>query len=204
MATWITQIITDLGYVGIALLMLLEAVFPPIPSELIVPFAGFAAGEGTLNVFGVILAATLGSLIGMLPWYFVGRLFGLERVKWLADHIGRWFAFNADEIDYAARIFDRWGKPIVLVGRLFPILRTLISVPAGLARMNFLTFALFSAIGMLIWNSVLVGAGYLLHEHYHLVESWLDPLTWLVLIAVVGLYVFRLFTWRPSRASEKI
>lgn len=203
MATWITQIITDLGYVGIALLMLLEAVFPPIPSELIVPFAGFAAGQGQLNFFGVILAATIGSLIGMLPWYFVGRLFGLERVRWLADRIGRWFAFNADEIDYAARIFDRWGKPIVLVGRLFPILRTLISVPAGLAKMNFPTFALFSAIGMLIWNTVLVSAGYLLHEQYDLVESWLDPLTWLVLIAVVGLYVFRLFTWRPSKAGQK-
>ncbi|HEV2516919.1 MAG TPA: DedA family protein [Devosia sp.] len=204
MASWITQIITDLGYVGIALLMLLEAVFPPIPSELIVPFAGFAAGQGELNFVGVIVAATIGSLVGMLPWYFVGRLFGLERVKWLADRIGRWFAFNADEIDYAARIFDRWGKPIVLVGRLFPILRTLISVPAGLAKMNFATFALFSAIGMLIWNTVLVSAGYLLHEHYHLVESWLDPLTWLVLVVVVGLYVFRLFTWRPSRASQKI
>lgn len=204
MATWIIETITSLGYVGIFLLMLLEAVFPPIPSELIVPFAGFAAGEGQLNFLGVILAATAGSLVGMLPWYFVGRLFGLQRVKWLADRIGRWFAFNADEIDYAARIFDRWGRPIVLVGRLFPILRTLISVPAGLARMSFLTFALFSAIGMLIWNTVLVSAGYLLHEHYHLVESWLDPLTWLVLVAVVGLYVFRLFTWRPSRAGEKI
>mgnify|MGYP001142726420 FL=1 len=201
MATWITEIITDLGYVGIALLMLLEAVFPPIPSELIVPFAGFAAGQGQLNVFGVILAATIGSLVGMLPWYFAGRLFGLERVKWLADRIGRWFAFNADEIDNAASLFERWGKPIVLVGRLFPILRTLISVPAGLARMNFPTFALFSAIGMLIWNSVLVGAGYLLHEHYHLVEAWLDPLSWVVLIAVVGLYIFRLFTWRPSRQN---
>lgn len=204
MATWIIETITSLGYVGIFLLMLLEAVFPPIPSELIVPFAGFAAGQGQLNFLGVILAATAGSLVGMLPWYFVGRLFGLERVKWLADRIGRWFAFNADEIDYAARIFDRWGRPIVLVGRLFPILRTLISVPAGLAKMNFLAFALFSAIGMLIWNTVLVSAGYLLHEHYHLVESWLDPLTWLVLIAVVGLYVFRLFTWHPSRAREKI
>ena len=204
MATWIIETITNLGYVGIFLLMLVEAVFPPIPSELIVPFAGFAAGEGTLDFLGVILAATLGSLVGMLPWYFVGRLFGLERVKWLADHIGRWFAFNADEIDYAARIFNRWGRPIVLVGRLFPILRTLISVPAGLAKMNFLTFALFSGLGMLIWNTVLVSAGYLLHEHYHLVESWLDPLTWLVLAAVVGLYILRLFTWRPSRASEKI
>jgi membrane protein DedA with SNARE-associated domain len=204
MATWIIETITNLGYVGIFLLMLLEAVFPPIPSELIVPFAGFAAGQGQLSFLGVILAATLGSLAGMLPWYLVGRLFGLARVKWLADRIGRWFAFNADEIDYAARIFDRWGRPIVLVGRLFPILRTLISVPAGLARMNFLTFALFSGLGMLIWNTVLVSAGYLLHEHYHLVESWLDPLTWLVLVAVVGLYILRLFTWRPSRASEKI
>lgn len=201
MANWIVQTITELGYLGIALLMLLEAVFPPIPSELIVPFAGFATGQGQLNFVGVILAATAGSLAGMLPWYFAGRLFGLERVKWLANRIGRWFAFNADEIDYAARIFERWGKPIVLAGRLLPILRTLISVPAGLAKMNFATFALFSAIGMLIWNTVLVTAGYLLHEHYHLVEGFIDPLSWLVLIAVVGLYVFRLFTWRPSRAA---
>lgn len=200
MADWIIQTITDLGYLGITLLMLLEAVFPPIPSELIIPFAGFAAGQGQLNFVGVVLAATLGSLIGMLPWYFAGRLFGLERVKWLADKFGRWFAFNADEIDYAAAIFARWGRPIVLVGRLFPIIRTLISVPAGLAKMNFLAFALFSAIGMLIWNTVLVTAGYLLHEHYHLVEAWLDPVTWLVLIAVVGLYIFRVITWKPSGA----
>jgi membrane protein DedA with SNARE-associated domain len=199
-ADWIIQTITDLGYLGITLLMLLEAVFPPIPSELIIPFAGFAAGQGQLNFVGVVLAATLGSLIGMLPWYFAGRLFGLERVKWLADKFGRWFAFNADEIDYAAAIFARWGRPIVLVGRLFPIIRTLISVPAGLAKMNFLAFALFSAIGMLIWNTVLVTAGYLLHEHYHLVEAWLDPVTWLVLIAVVGLYIFRVITWKPSGA----
>jgi membrane protein DedA with SNARE-associated domain len=181
--------------------MLLEAVFPPIPSELIIPFAGFAAGQGQLNFVGVVLAATAGSLIGMLPWYFAGRLFGLTRVKWLADKFGRWFAFNADEIDYAASVFARWGKPIVLVGRLFPIIRTLISVPAGLAKMNFAAFALFSAIGMLAWNTVLVTAGFLLHEHYHLVEAWIDPLTWLVLIAVVGIYVFRVVTWKPSRTS---
>jgi membrane protein DedA with SNARE-associated domain len=198
MADWIIQTITDFGYVGITLLMLLEAVFPPIPSELIIPFAGFAAGQGTLDFVGVIVAATLGSLLGMIPWYFLGRLFGLERVKWLADRFGRWFAFNADEIDYAAKLFDRWGRPIVLAGRMLPIIRTLISVPAGLAKMNFLTFALFSAIGMLLWNIVLVSAGYLLHEHYHLVEAWLDPLTWVVLAAVVGIYIFRVFTWKPS------
>ena len=129
---WVTSVVETLGYGGVAFLVALENLFPPIPSELIVPFAGFAAGQGQLNFVGVVVAATIGSLVGMLPWYFIGRLFGLERVKWLADRIGRWFAFNADEIDYAARIFERWGKPIVLVGRLFPILRTLISVPAGL------------------------------------------------------------------------
>jgi len=201
MAAWITQTITDLGYLGIMLLMLLEAVFPPIPSELIIPFAGFAAGEGRLDFFLVILAATAGSLIGMVPWYLLGYLFGLERVKWLADRFGRWFAFNADEIDLAAKLFARWGRPIVLAGRLFPIIRTLISVPAGLAKMPFPQLALWSALGMLLWNTVLVTAGYLLHEHYHLVEAWLDPLTWVVLIAVVGIYVFRLFTWKPSAGA---
>lgn len=199
MSAWITETITSLGYLGIVLLMLLEAVFPPIPSELIIPFAGFAAGQGELDFVLVILSATLGSMLGMIPWYLIGRLFGLERVKWLADRFGRWFAFNADEIDLAARIFERWGKGIVLVGRMLPIIRTLISVPAGLAKMHVVAFAVFSAIGMLLWNTLLVSAGYLLHEHYHLVEAWLDPLTYVVIAAVVGLYVFRLFTWKPSR-----
>jgi membrane protein DedA with SNARE-associated domain len=200
LAAWITETITSLGYLGIILLMLLEAVFPPIPSELIIPFAGFAAGQGQLDFVLVILSATFGSLLGMIPWYLIGRLFGLDRVKWLADKFGRWFAFNADEIDLAARIFARWGWGIVLVGRMFPIIRTLISVPAGLARMNLVVFVLFSAIGMLLWNTLLVTAGYLLHEHYHLVEQWLDPLTYVVIVVVVGVYVLRLFTWKPSRA----
>lgn len=199
MSEWIVQTITDFGYLGITLLMLLEAVFPPIPSELIIPFAGFAAGEGRLDFASVVVAATAGSMLGMIPWYLAGRLFGLERVRWLADKFGRWFAFNADEIDFAARIFARWGRPIVLAGRLFPIIRTLISVPAGLAKMHAVSFALYSMIGMLIWNTVLVTAGFLLHEHYHLVEAFIDPLTYVILIAVIGIYVFRVVTWKPSR-----
>jgi membrane protein DedA with SNARE-associated domain len=197
---WIVNTIAEFGYFGIVLLMLVEAVFPPIPSELIIPFSGFAVSQGRLDFVLVVLSATAGSLLGAVPWYLAGRLFGLERVKWLADRIGRWFAFNADEIGYAAKIFARWGAIIVLVGRLFPILRTLISVPAGLAKMPVWSFVLFSALGMLIWNTVLVSAGYLLHEHYHLVEAWLDPVTYVVLGLVVALYLFRLITWRPSRA----
>jgi membrane protein DedA with SNARE-associated domain len=197
---WIVNTIAEFGYLGIVLLMLVEAVFPPIPSELIIPFSGFAVSQGRLDFVLVVLSATAGSMLGAVPWYLAGRLFGIERVKWLADKIGRWFAFNADEIGYAAKIFDRWGGAIVLVGRLFPILRTLISVPAGLARMPVWSFVLFSALGMLIWNTVLVSAGYLLHEHYHLVEAWLDPVTYVVLGLVVALYLFRLITWKPSRA----
>src|SRR6218665_707549 len=179
--------------------MLLEAVFPPIPSELIIPFAGFAAAKGDLSFWGVLAAASLGSLAGMVPWYLAGRLFGLARVKWLADRYGRWLTLNAAEIDMATAWFVRFGPAIVLFGRLLPIIRTLISVPAGLARMPPLAFVTASAIGIGLWNTVLVSAGYIFHEHYHLVEQWLDPLTFLVMGGVVALYVFRLVTWSPSR-----
>lgn len=201
MAHWIIETITNSGYVGVFLLMLVEAVFPPIPSELIIPFAGFSAAQGHLDFVGVVIAASLGSLAGMVPWYLAGRLFGLGRVRSLADRFGRWFTLNADEIDTATGFFRRFGPWIVLFGRLLPIIRTLISVPAGLARMPVPLFFGASLVGVLIWNTVLAGAGYLMAEHYDLVEKWLDPLTLVVLVAVAALYVFRLFTWRPSRSS---
>lgn len=200
MSDWIISIIGDFGYAGIFLLMVLESLFPPIPSELIIPFAGFSAAKGTINPFGVIAAATAGAVTGMIPWYLVGRLFGLERTRRLADRFGRWLTVNAGEIEYAERVFRRRGPIIVLAGRLLPIIRTLISIPAGIAKMPAPLFLAASATGALIWNTILVGAGYILNEHYELVEGYLDPLTILVIAAVVLLYVFRLVTWRPSRA----
>lgn len=198
MTAWIIETITQLGYVGIFMLMLLEAVFPPIPSELIIPFAGFSAQQGDLDFFGVVLAASLGSLAGMVPWYLAGRLFGLGRIRALADRFGRWFTLNAEEIDLATGIFRRYGPLIVLFGRLLPIIRTLISVPAGLARMPVPMFVGFSLVGILVWNTLLTGGGYLLAEHYEAIEAWLDPLSYVVLGGVVIVYVWRLITWRPS------
>lgn len=198
MAHWIIETISSLGYLGIFLLMLVEAVFPPIPSELIIPFAGFSVINGELNFIGVVAAASLGSVAGMIPWYLAGRLFGLGRVRSLADRYGRWFTLNADEIDLAAGWFKRFGPAIVLFGRLLPIIRTLISVPAGLARMPPPLFFAASLVGIVVWNTLLAGAGYLLAGHYHIVEAWLDPVTLAVLVAVVALYAFRLVTWRPS------
>ena len=200
MAHWIIETIASFGYLGIFLLMLVEAVFPPIPSELIIPFAGFSAARGDLHIAGVIAAASLGSVAGMIPWYLAGRLFGLARVRSLADRYGRWFTLNADEIDFATGWFHRFGPAIVLFGRLLPIIRTLISVPAGLAKMPVPLFFAASLAGILIWNTLLAGAGYLLAEHYHLVEAWLDPLTLVLLLAVAALYLFRLVTWRPGSA----
>jgi membrane protein DedA with SNARE-associated domain len=202
MTDWIIQTISELGYLGIFLVMLAESIFPPIPSELIIPFAGFAAANGDLNFFGVLAAATVGAVVGMLPWYFAGRLFGLERVRYLADRFGRVMAFNADEIDVAVGWFKRFGPIIVLFGRLIPLIRTLISIPAGLSRMSLPVFLLASTSGALIWNTVLTLSGYILHEHYEVIEVVLDPLSYIVLGLVVVLYLVKVATWKPSRARS--
>ncbi|WP_224704096.1 DedA family protein [Devosia aquimaris] len=202
MTEWIIQTISDFGYVGIFLVMLAESIFPPIPSELIIPFAGFAAANGELNLFGVIAAATVGAVVGMLPWYFAGRLFGLNRVRVMADRFGRVMAFNADEIDMAVGWFTRFGPVIVLFGRLIPLIRTLISIPAGLSRMPLPIFLLASAAGALVWNTILTMAGFILHEHYEVIEVVLDPLTYIVLGLVVVLYLIKVVTWRPSTARS--
>ncbi|MBN9316701.1 MAG: DedA family protein [Devosia sp.] len=199
MATWIIETITALGYAGIFLLMLLESVFPPIPSELIIPFAGYSAATGALDLWLVLLAATAGAVVGMLPWYLAGRLFGLGRVRTLADRHGRWLTLNAAEVDTATGWFRRFGPVIVLAGRLIPLIRTLISIPAGLARMPLWHFLVFSTLGAFTWNVILVGAGFILAEHYERVETWLDPGTTIVLGVVVLTYLYRIVTWRPGR-----
>ncbi|RUT29371.1 DedA family protein [Arsenicitalea aurantiaca] len=199
MSDWIIGVIGEFGYLGLFLLMLLESVFPPIPSELIIPFAGFSAARGELSYLGVLAATTMGAVTGMLPWYFAGRIFGLARVRHLADRFGRWFTLNADEIDMATNWFVRHGPMIILFGRLIPIIRTLISVPAGLARLPLPLFLLASGAGALVWNVLLVSSGFILNEHYHAIEAFLDPLTLIVLCAVLGLYIYRLITWRPSK-----
>lgn len=199
MADWIISTIDQFGYGGLFLLMLVEAIFPPIPSELIIPFAGFAAARGDLSFAGVIAAATLGSVVGTLPWYAAGRIFGVHRLRYLADRYGRWLTLNAEEVDLATRVFHRFGPWIVLLGRLLPIIRTLISVPAGLAAMPLWKFLGFSMTGMIIWNTILAGAGYMMAEHYEVIEVWLDPLSTIVIVAVVLLYLYRLITWRPSQ-----
>lgn len=201
MSEWIIGLIDQWGYLGLFFLMLLESIFPPIPSELIMPFAGFAAARGSLTFPGVVVASTAGAVIGMVPWYLAGRLLGLERVCALADRHGRWLTLDAAELDRASDWFRRFGPLVVFFGRLMPIIRTVISVPAGLARVPQAYFFLASGLGALVWNTLLVSAGYLLNAQYNRVQAIVDPVTWIVLAGIMVLYVVRLFTWRPSRRT---
>ncbi|MDB5528022.1 MAG: alkaline phosphatase [Devosia sp.] len=199
MSEWIIGFVTQWGYLGIFLMMVAENIFPPIPSELIMPFAGFAAANGNLNVVGVLLAGVLGSLVGTLAWYVAARLLGIERFRALCNRFGRFATISEDDIDKAVHWFGRYGQWAVLFGRLVPAIRTLISVPAGLAAMPVWKFLLVSAVGTTIWTAFLTAAGYLLHEQYDLVEGWVDPVSTAVVAVAVVIYVWRFVTWKPIK-----
>mgnify|MGYP001557642819 FL=1 len=157
------------GYLGIFSLMILENIFPPIPSELVIPLAGFAAAKGKLNIIGVFIATVLGGLVGCLPWYILGRLYGIERLKKISEKFGRIITLTSDDIDSAQTWFKKYGHLAVLFARLAPTVRTLISVPAGIARMRLMSFLLYSLIGTMIWDSMLLFFGFVLESQYELI-----------------------------------
>lgn len=201
MFDWVTGLVEQTGYLGIAFLMLAENVFPPIPSELIMPLAGFTAARGELNVVGVLLAGAVGSLAGALVWYYVGLWLGEERLKrWAARH-GRWLTVTPGEVDQATAWFRRHGYLAVLFGRLVPAVRTLISVPAGIARMGLPIFLLYSGIGTVVWTTFLLAGGYLLEGRYQQVQEWLNPVSNAVIIVLVAWYLYRVVTFRREVAG---
>jgi membrane protein DedA with SNARE-associated domain len=191
------------GVFGIAFLMLLENVFPPIPSEVIMPLAGYTASQGEANIVLVIVAGIIGSLAGAFFWYLVGRWIGEERLKNLADRFGRWMTVSRDDIDKADDWFDTHGHKAVLIGRVIPTIRTLISVPAGLSEMPWVRFLLYSAIGTAVWTSALALLGYWLGSQYEAVSTWLDPVSLAIVALIAAYYVYRVVTFKPSRASSR-
>jgi membrane protein DedA with SNARE-associated domain/uncharacterized membrane protein YkvA (DUF1232 family) len=189
---WITKIVAEYGYPGIALLMLGENVFPPIPSELIMPLAGFVAAQGKLNPVLVVLAGTLGSVLGALPWYYAGRWLGAERMCAVAARYGRWLTLDDKDVGKAIRWFERHGRMAVLFGRLVPTVRTLISVPGGMARMPLAPFLFYSSLGSLLWTAALTAAGYVLQSNYRLVGDYLDQASKIIIGLIVLIYLWRL------------
>ena len=199
MHDWITGFLESGGYFAVAALMLLENIFPPIPSEVIMPLAGYSAGKGELNLPLVILAGSLGSVLGTLPWYGIGHWIGIERLKAWSRRHGRWLTLAPGDVEKAQDWFGKHCTKAVLFGRLIPAVRTLISVPAGVARMALPKFLLFSAIGSLAWTAALAGAGSLLGENHDAVERYLGPVTNAVLGVLVLGYVYRVVRWKGDR-----
>jgi membrane protein DedA with SNARE-associated domain/uncharacterized membrane protein YkvA (DUF1232 family) len=191
MVDWITNIISATGYLGIFLLMLAENIFPPIPSELIMPMAGFVAGKGELHPVLVGLAGTGGSVLGALLWYYVGKWLGQERICHIAARHGRWVTLDEKDVSKAITWFERHGGKAVFIGRLVPALRTLISVPAGIAHMALKPFLLASTSGTIIWTGCLTAAGVLLKSEYTRVSNYIDGTAKVLLGLLVVTYLYR-------------
>lgn len=199
MASWIEHVMGALGVWGVALLMFLENVFPPIPSELIMTLAGVAASQGQASIVAVILAGTFGSLAGAAFWYGAGRLVDHERMKRFADRHGRWLTLTRRDLEKTDDWFDAHGHWAVLFGRLVPTVRTLISVPAGLSEMPLTRFLVFTSLGTTVWTAFLALFGYWLGSDVQAIERWLDPVSTGVLVLVVAVYVWRFVTFGRRR-----
>lgn len=198
MSEWIIHLIDQTGYLGVGFLMFLETVFPPIPSEVIMPVAGLSAARGKMDIFGVIASGTAGAMLGNYFWYLVARVIGIERFKPLIENYGRWLTFDWAEIVKAEKLFGRQGWAIVFFGRMLPTLRSLISIPAGLLHMRLSTFVIWSTIGTAGWTSLLGISGWALGQKFGAVETVVGPLSTAVLIVIALGYVWRLVRWKRA------
>lgn len=184
------------GYLGLFALMVLENIFPPIPSEVILPLAGYSVATDGMSLPLIILVATLGTVVGTLPWYFAGRFFGAERLKKLSVRYGRLLTLSPSDIEAAEEWFRAHGKKAVFFGRLIPTVRTLISVPAGFARMPLGSFLVYSFAGSLLWTTLLVYLGFLLGNQHDRVAEYLNPISDVVVVIIVAVYLYRVVTFK--------
>ena len=192
MFEFITSLLASMGSLGVATLMLLENVFPPIPSEVIMPFAGYLAANGDLPFVSVVIAGTIGSVAGAFLWYWIGTLASEARLRRLIARHGRWLTISEQDLDRSLTWFRRNGGKAVFLGRMVPGVRTLISVPAGMTGMPLLPFLLYTGLGSLLWTAALTILGYLLEAQFAKVGTWINPVTNVLLGGVLVLYVWRL------------
>lgn len=197
MENWIINFMEEFGYIGVFLLICLENLFPPIPSELILTFGGFMTFQTNLTVIGVITVATAGSVAGAIILYWLGALIGVRRIEKIVDRWGHILRVKKEDVEKADQWFQKYGYWTVFICRLIPILRSLISIPAGMARMNFWIFLFFTTTGSIIWNSILVGLGAKVGDNWESIIEYMDVYSNIayVIIGLVGIvvivYLFR-------------
>lgn len=201
-SAWVLIIMAKFGYLGLIFAMFAENVFPPIPSELIMPAAGFAVARGDLNLILVILAGTLGSVIGALPLYYLGRLLNEDRLMVFTEKYGKYVFVKPSDIRSSSVWFDKHGSKAVFFGRMVPGIRSFISIPAGMSKMPMLPFLAFTALGSSIWTSLLTIAGYYFGENYEVIETMLAPYSkgflLLAVVIIIAWFIKRRLTARRN------
>jgi membrane protein DedA with SNARE-associated domain len=198
-ADWAVTVMESLGGPGAGLLIALENLFPPIPSEVILPLAGFTASQGSFSFLGAVVWTTAGSLTGALILYYLGLWLGRDRIRSLAKKLP---LVKLSDIDKTEAWFRSHENQTVFWARLVPVVRSLISIPAGIERMPIRSFVLYTMLGSLLWNTILISAGYLLGEQWHLVETYVGVLQYIVLIAIgtaLGIFIYRRVHKRRSK-----
>lgn len=203
----IINIMEQVGYLGVFLLIAIENIFPPIPSEVILVFGGFMTTYTSLNIPIMILAATLGSLLGAIVLYYIGKIFNKERLKRIVNgKIGKVLRLKASDIEKADKWFDTKGNKTVFFCRFIPIVRSLISIPAGMSEMPMQKFLLYTITGSLIWNTVLIIVGSIVGDKWETIVGYLDNFSNIILIILVIIFVVALYYWfviRKKKQSKK-
>jgi membrane protein DedA with SNARE-associated domain len=190
----VETVINTFGYPGIFIMMLTEHLFPPLPSEIVLPFGGFMVAEGRLSMTGILIAATIGSLAGASVFYYLGYKLGEDRLKKFIEKYGKFALLTENDLDRALEAFEKHEKWTILIGRLIPSVRSLISIPAGIKKMNLKLFLLLTLIGSAVWNSLLAGAGYFLGSNWDAVLNYLEIYETIILVALailIGQFVIR-------------
>ncbi|RZF64363.1 DedA family protein [Sphingomonas populi] len=197
MTDLIVQLIARSGYLGIFLLMALENIFPPIPSEVIMGLGGIAVAHGKMAMVPLIVAGTLGTTAGNYAWYALGRRFGVAPLKPVVARWGRWLTIEWHDVERLHAFFQRHGEWVVFVFRFMPAFRTIVSLPAGMARMKHWKFCLWTTAGAAIWNTLLAWSGWYLGARFRMLEAWFGPASVAIMVAVAVVYAWRVVTWKP-------
>jgi membrane protein DedA with SNARE-associated domain len=202
MDDWIIRLVASSGYWGVAFLMLLETVFPPVPSEVIMTVAGVSAARGNMTFTGVVASGTAGAMLGNYLWFWLAIKFGPQRLERFLEKHGRWLTLHWTDVERGQLLFQKHGSIIVLVARMLPTFRSLISIPAGIFKMSHRRFLVFSTIGTAGWSAALAGAGYALGSQFAEVEKILGPLSTAIIALIVIGYIWRLIKWKPNPQSS--
>lgn len=199
MTDFIIDLISRAGYFGIFLLMALENIIPPIPSEVIMGLGGMAVARGNMDLGWLIFWATLGTTAGNVFWYEIGRRLGITRFKPLVDRHSRWMTMEWEDVEHLNRFFQKYGHWVIFVFRFLPTFRTLVSLPAGMACMPMWKFLLFTFSGSVIWNAMLAGAGLYLGLRMEWLERFVGPAVVGLIVIMLLAYGYRVATWKPRR-----